>query len=327
MSFRSVAFILFLYIALSASSCIKPVDEDVVQTVNQPSNTDSTEESDQQNDAQGENISSVISTSSLSKLQSWNWAYIDIPPYTWEDGTKFGDGLYVNIAYDPQGVTIEENKIRFSIDPLNAPSDAPSDFNFRSEIHTDPWPINHELGTEQWIGWEYIFGDNYVIDPTSPITIFQNHPGVNGLSPQIELEIAGLGNPNPAVGGEIQVVNEASSDRIVYPVIPQAGDHLEVVIHVIWGLGTEGLLQVWLNGTLYYDERTSTVYEDQPWGGNNKWGVYHHTFNNSPADVQSSLDIGAGKMDLYMGTLRLLTRKPGHPEYGLNAYDIIRPVR
>ena len=269
---------------------------------------------------------SILSTKA-SKVRQWDWDKVKIPPHTWEEGTKFGDGLYVDIAFDPKGVSIVDNQIRFWVDPLNTPEDAPSPYNFRSEIHTDPWPINHPLGTEQWIGWTYTFGKDYVVDPTSPISIFQNHPGIRGLSPQIELELAALNSPSPAQGGEIQVVNEASSDRILYPITPKAGDQLDVVIHVIYGLGTEGLLQVWLNGTLYYDEITSTVYEDYPWGGNNKWGVYHHTFNDSAADVQSSLDAGAGTVELFMNSLFLLTRTPAHPEYGKNAYLLVRPVK
>ncbi len=265
------------------------------------------------------------SNNPLSKPKIWNWEQVDIPAYSWPEGTAFGDGLFVDVAFDPQGVTHSGNQLRFYIDPLNAPQGMPSNFNYRSEIHTAPWPIDHPLGTEQWMGWEYTFGDDYVIDPTSPITIFQNHPGIRGLSPQIELELAALDSPRPAQGGEIQVVNEASSDRIVYPIKPKAGDRLKVVIHVIYGLGKEGLLQVWLNETLYYNRKTSTVYEDYPWGGNNKWGIYHHTFNDSAADVQSSLDIGAGKMELFMSPLRLLTRSPDHPEYGLDAYDLVKP--
>lgn len=260
-----------------------------------------------------------------STLKEWHWNNIQIPNYTWQDGAAFGDGLFIDIAFDPAGVTKHGNQLRFLVDPTITPQGTPSPYNFRSEIHTDPWPIYHPLGTEQWIGWVYTFGDDYVVDPTSPITIFQNHPSIHGLSPQIELELAALNSPSPAVGGEIQVVNEASSDRILYPIKPQAGDHLEVVIHVIWGLGQEGLLQVWLNDTLYYNEKTSTVYEDYPWGGNNKWGVYHHTFNDSSSDVQSSLDAGAGRVELFMSTLRLLTRTPDHEEYKLDAYDLVRP--
>lgn len=273
------------------------------------------------------NESPTTSAIKYSTPRVWDWSRLELPAYSWPEGVAFGDGLYVDVAFDPTGVSIVDEQLRFYIDPLSpaTPAEASSEFNYRSEIHTEPWPINHALGIEQWIGWEYTFGDDYVIDPTSPITIFQNHPGVRGLSPQIELELAALDSPRPAQGGEIQVVNEASSDRILYPITPEAGDRLQVVIHVIYGLGTDGLLQVWLNDTLYYDEKTSTVYEDYPWGGNNKWGIYHHTFNDSAADVQSSLDIGAGKFELLMGSLKLLTRNPKHPEYGMDAFYLVDP--
>jgi len=264
-----------------------------------------------------------------TKLKEWNWSTIDLPAFSWQDGAAFADGLFIDVAFDPESLrkSADNHQLRFLIDPLSVPSDASGNFSYRSEIHTDPWPINHPLGTEQWMGWVYTFGSDYIVDPTSPITIFQNHPSIHGLSPQIEIELAALNSPSPAQGGEVQIVNEAAGDRILYPLKPRAGDDLEVVIHVIYGIGNEGLLQVWLNGELYYDEQTSTVYSDYPWGGNNKWGVYHHTFNGSAADVQSSLDIGAGKVELFMGTLRLLTRTPDDEEYGLSAYDLVRPVK
>jgi hypothetical protein len=273
-----------------------------------------------------QDLAYLISTD-RSGLKCWNWNEIMIPVYTWPGGTAFGDGLFVDTAFDPEGISIVGKQVRFYIDPLipETPENAPSSYNYRSEIHTAPWPINHPLGTEQWIGWEYTFGDNYVIDTSSPITVFQNHPGINGLSPQIEIEIAALNDPAPAQGGEIQVVNAASSDRFVYPVKPMAGDKLEVVIHVIYGLGTDGLLQVWLNDHLFYNKKTATVYQDQPWGGNNKWGVYHHTFMNSTEHVSSSLNLGAGRVELFMSPLKLLTRTPDHAEYGIDAYDLVRP--
>ncbi len=260
-------------------------------------------------------------------LRAWHWENISIPDYQWPDGTAFGNGLFVDVAYDPQGVTIVDDQLRFQIDPEfpKVPSNAGSPYHYRSEIRTAPWPIEHPPGTEQWLGWRYYFGKKYIPDTTSPITIFQNHPGVRGLSPQFELEIAAKDNPAPAQGGEIQMVNAANNDRIVLPVKPLAGEVLDVVIHVIYGLGREGLLQLWLNGELYYDRYVSTIYQDYPWGGNNKWGIYHHTFNDSPEDVQSSLEMGAGQFDLYMGSLRMLTRSPSNPEYAYNAYYLVKP--
>ncbi len=265
-----------------------------------------------------------VSTNTTTVV-AWAWDTISIPPYSYPDGVAFGPGLFVNSAYDTMGIAISGDCIWFHLDPLDPapPAGSASPHNYRSEIHTDPWQINHPLGTEQWIGWRYFFPNNYVIDTTSPITIFQNHPGIGGLSPMIELEIAALDDPSPALGGEIQVVNV--NDRIIYPVKPMAGDTLDVVIHIVYGLGNEGLTQVWLNGELYHDKIEQTVYTDYPWGGNNKWGIYHHTFKNSPADVQASINAGAGFVDLFMGTLRMITRAPGHPEYKLDAYDLVKP--
>lgn len=307
-----------LMILLFHPTCNQPLigeDDQVINNITSGTNYDNPLDSH-------EDPTSIISFDE-SVMKVFNWGNMDLPDQPWPDETTFGDDLFVDSAYDPEAVSLSNNQLRFYIDPVSPP--VINNFNYRSEIHTAPWPIQHPLGTEQWLGWEYTFGEDYVIDPTAPITIFQNHNGVNGLSPAIELEIAGLNNPSPAQGGEIQVVNEAASERIVYPVRPEAGDKLEVVVHVIYGVQKYGLLQVWLNGTLYYNKRGSTVYEDHLFGGNNKWGVYHHMFNNSADDVQSSLNIGAGRVELFIGPLRILTRTPDHPEYKLDAYHLVRP--
>lgn len=264
-------------------------------------------------------------STSLTNVTAWTWDTITIPPYSYPDGAAFGPGLFINTAYDTMGVSIVGDRMKFDLNPIDPvpPAGSASPHNYRSEIHTDPWQINHPLGTEQWIGWRYYFSADYVIDPTSPITIFQNHPGIGGLSPILELEIAGLDDPSPAQGGEIQVVNV--NDRIIYPVTPLAGQSLDVVIHIVYGLGDDGLTQVWLNEQLYHDKIEQTVLTNYPWGGNNKWGIYHHTFKNSPADVQASINAGAGFVKLDMGTLRMITRVPGHPEYKLDAYDLVKP--
>jgi len=261
------------------------------------------------------------------ELRVYKWSKIQPPVYDWKDGGAFAGNLFVDVAFDPAGVTIKGEQIRFYVAPSYPPTPAGggSPHNYRSEIHTMPWEIRHPLGTEQWMGWRYTFGENYVIDPTSPITIFQNHPGIRGESPQFELEIAALDDPRPAIGGEIQIVNAANGDRIVTPVKPEAGETLDVVIHVVYGEGSKGAMQVWLNGELYYDEAVSTVYTPYPFGGNNKWGVYHHTFNDSPTDVEASIAAGSGIVELFMGPLRMITRSTDSPHYLKNAFDLVRP--
>jgi len=295
-------FILFLVSCQKMKTKLPPVvDEPIIDPPTEPISMDS------------------------SLLRTWNWDMITIPPYTYPEGTEFGNGLYTNTAYDPMGVSIVGDKMRFNLDPINPPPPpgVSSPHNYRSEIHTFPWQINHPVGTEQWIGWRYCFPDDYVIDTTSPITIFQNHPGISGLSPILELEIAAHHDPYPAEGGEIQVVNVL--DRIIYPVKPMAGDTLDVVIHAIWGFDGTGLMQIWLNHELIHDKKERTILKDYPWGGNNKWGIYHHTFKDSPSDVQASIDAGAGFVELNMGTLRLMTRQPTHPEYKMDAYHFVDP--
>ena len=262
-----------------------------------------------------------------TKLRTWEWRNMHIPSYSWNSGSSFGDGLHTDVAYDNQGVRVEGDHLRFRVHPTSpAPPSNAGDYNFRSEIRTAPWRIRHPLGTEQWIGWSYIFGDDYIPDHTSPITIYQNHPGISGLSPVFEITLAKRHNHLQNAGGEIELVNKGNNDRINHPDLrPRAGDQLDIVVHVIYGRDGNGLLEIWLNGELYYSKSTSTVYSDHQWGGNNKWGVYHHTFNDSSEDVSSSLEIGAGHVELRMGTLRMLTRTPDHPEYQTFAYDMVKP--
>ncbi|MGI9542338.1 MAG: heparin lyase I family protein [Cyclobacteriaceae bacterium] len=268
-------------------------------------------------------------------FRTWRWDQVIIPAYTWPRGTAFGDGLYVDAAFDPKGVQIVDEKLRFVVNPNSPspPAGAKIEHNYRSEIRTVPWPIKHPLGTEQWIGFHYEFPDDYTVDSTSPIIIYQNHPGITGLPPQFELELAAFNRPRPAIGGEVQIVNHTNGidpayphrgDRVVCAVKPLAGDTLKVVIHVVYGRDDQGLLQVWLNEQLYYDRQTSTVFSNYQWGGNNKWGIYNHT-HKSGEDVTSSLRAGVTSMTIYMGTLKLLTRYPGQSQYLENAYNLVKP--
>ncbi len=268
-------------------------------------------------------------------FKNWQWNRLNIPAYSWPKGTAFGPGLYVDVAYDPNGVSIVGDHLRFVVDPVYPapPADALTLYNYRSEIRTAPWPIRHPLGTEQWMGFYYLFPEDYQINTTTPIIIYQNHPGIQGFPPQFELEIAARNRPRPATGGEIQVVNHTNGsdpqnphrgDRFVYPVRPLAGDTLSITLHVVYGRGPKGLLQVWLNDSLYYNRRTSTVFATHQWGGNNKWGIYHHSYKHSDVRWEANT-IRHTKFWMEMGPLRLLTRHPHHPKYLEDAYELVRP--
>ena len=266
------------------------------------------------------------SAQSTVSVKEFIWSEFQLDPYEWEVAARIGDVIRVDVEYASNGVSIVDDVLRFLVNPTEpaAPSNAPESSNFRSEIRTSPWQIKHALGTEQWIGWRYQFGCQYQADLTSPIIIFQNHPGEGNLGPQFEIEIASRDRPSPALGGEIQVVCAPNDDRVLYPVVPSASSQLDVVVHIIFGQKETGLLQVWLNDVLYHDVRGATVFDKYPWGGNNKWGIYHHTHRNE-SDVASTRAQGIEEVEIFMGPLRILTRQPGDTNYGKNAFSEVSP--
>ena len=67
-----------------------------------------------------------------------------------------------------------------------------------------------------------------------------------------------------------------------------------------------------------------TIYSEQPWGGNAKWGIYHHNWRDG-ADMQKSLDQGISHLETFMGPLRVITRYPGDADYGKNSYELVKP--
>ncbi|MEM6966619.1 MAG: heparin lyase I family protein [Bacteroidota bacterium] len=305
--FTSIIYLIFLFFI----GCDTEPSSPALPTINNPSFQQNPE----------------MTSTDTSVLRVWEWENITIPSYTYPDATAFGDGLFVDVAFDTLGVFIRDDHMYFHLDPESpiTPDSSISPNNYRSEIHTMPWNIEHPLGTEQWMGWKYIFCESYVIDPSSPITIFQNHPGIIGMSPAIELEIAREGQVIGALGGEIQIINAPNNTRYLTDFRPVAGDTLDIVIQVVHDLGSNGYFRVWFNDELVHEEVASTVYDGYEFGGNNKWGVYHHNFNDDPTEVVSSLDAGAGLVELAMGTLRLLTRGSDHFEYRTNAFDLVTP--
>jgi len=144
------------------------------------------------------------------------------------------------------------------------------------------------------------------------------------LSPVFEVTLAKRHNHLQNPGGEIEFVNKGNDDRENYSKFrPEAGDQLKIVLHVVYGIDENGLLELWLDDELVYSKSVSTVYDNHAYGGNNKWGIYHHTFKNSESSVNASLDIGAGDVELKMSTLRMLTRTSSDPEYKTNAYEMV----
>ena len=194
----------------------------------------------------------------------------------------------------------------------------------RAEIRTAPWPIKHALGTEEWFGWSYTFGEDYIIDANSEWLFHQVHNGVGGQTPLYELMVAREGLYD-ATAGEIIVKNNANTnDRVLTGVIPAAGQTINVVVHVIWDNGSKGLLQVWIDDVMVYDKQIATVRSGWEYGGNAKWGIYKWPWADE-AGVNASAIAGVTHLTTSIGTLRIITRRPGDEDYLKDSYSLVAP--
>ncbi len=258
----------------------------------------------------------------------WCWDNIGIPDYTGK-GTSFSNSeLFIDSECYEKQVTKDGSRLKFHVSPKdpNVGSWCSNDYNMRAEIRTAPWDIRHPKGTEEWFGWSYTFGNDYVIDLNNEWAFFQVHPSITGLPPQTELMVIRDGQFNGHGAGEVYIVNQGDKPNHYNPtgITPRAGETLDVVVHAVWGDSSNGMLQVWINGNKVYDKQVSTVYPDYPWGGNAKWGIYKWPWRNG-SDVQQSLDQGVTHLETYMGTLRMITRRPGEADYGKDSYSLVAP--
>ena len=263
-------------------------------------------------------------------LKVWCWGDVEIPDYSSKVGVPFSNGqLKINSECYEKQVSKEDSRLKFSINPTypevgNWCSNA---YNMRAEISTEPWKINHPAGTEEWFGWSYSFGDNYIVDTKNPWAFFQVHEGTAGETPLIAMWSVNEGGAGSGNAGEVLVVNNCNDSKSTYystGIIPKAGQTLDIVIHVIWGDDNDGLLQVWIDGGKVVDEQERTVRASHPVGGNAKWGIYKWPWRNGD-DVQKSRDLGITKLETYMGALRIITRKPEDSEYKKDSYSLVAP--
>jgi hypothetical protein len=186
-------------------------------------------------------------------------------------------------------ITNVGNQLKFHLDPTTPAIGKSSGYNFRTEIRTAPWNIQNPPGTEEWFGWTYTLGDDYVIDQENEWLFWQVQPGVSGVSPHAEIMIINQHQYNGHAAGEIYVINKGNyPDNHPTGITPKAGDKLDIVVHAIWGDASNGHLQVWINGVSVYDKQVATIYAEYPWAGNAKWGIYKWPFRNADR-VQKSL--------------------------------------
>ncbi|CAM3399311.1 heparin lyase I family protein [Zobellia roscoffensis] len=263
-------------------------------------------------------------------LKVWCWGDVEIPDYSSKVGILFSNGeLKINSECFEKQVSKEGSLLKFSVNPTypEVGNWCSNEFNMRAEISTEPWRINHPIGTEEWFGWSYGFGDNYIIDRENPWAFFQVHEGTAGKTPLIALWSVNEGGAGSGNAGEVLVVNNCDDSKSTYystGIIPKASQTLDIVMHVIWGDENNGLLQVWIDGAKVVDERKRTVRASNPVGGNAKWGIYKWPWRNDD-NVQKSRGLGITKLETFMGPLRIITRMPEDLEYKRDSYALVVP--
>jgi len=260
-----------------------------------------------------------------------DWKNTSLPVDGLPDGKQFGNNkLRSSTAYDAFNRTLANGKLRIMVDsqvPVD-PNVSSAKYHYRAEFTEWPWHINLAEGTEQWVGWSYYFSNDYVRGVT-PISIFQNHAGGTNPYPAFQLELAKPNQLPGALGGEVQVINNCSSPKVrkLTSIRPNPGDRIDIICHVVHARDGNGLLEFWINGIKIHSQVGSTIYPaPENWGGNNKWGIYHHQWTD-PSNVQLDIAAGHTRFELLMGNLRQITRSPGDPEYLSDSKAAIDPAQ
>ncbi len=259
------------------------------------------------------------------------WKNIALPADGLPDGRRWAsDRLRSSTAFGAFSRVISNDKLKIAVDsqiPVD-PMVSSSKYHYRAEFTEWPWRINLPEGTEQWFGWSYHFPADYV-RAVSPISIFQNHAGGTNSSPAFQLELTKPGQLAGALGGEIQVINNCSSPKVrkLTSIRPNPGDRIDIICHVVHALDANGLLEFWINGIKIHEQIGSTIYPaPENWGGNNKWGIYHHTWTD-PTMVLQNIAAGHTKFELLMGNLRQITRSPADAGYLSDSKAIVDPAK
>ena len=148
--------------------------------------------------------------------------------------------LAKSVHYDGKSVKVSGNRLNFRLNPV-VPKNEDNRYNYRSEIREEPSDVDHQLGTEQWYGWDYTFENNYKADAFNEWIMWQVHGSFKiPENPLVSLWIAKENmarHTNRA--GEIFVVNAAirtgKAKYVPTGIVPQAGRTISIVIHLIWG--------------------------------------------------------------------------------------------
>lgn len=294
------------------------------------------------------------SQSSVSGLTRFRVSDLAIPSGGLPDARQFyaGGKLRASTAYNPYGITkVKKNgrdRVRFYVNPSAQSSylnNSQYSYHHRAEFSRWPWWINHPIGTEEWLGFSYIFpstSEGFTQNQT-PVSIYQNHagskPGQTSNPPAFQIEIASPKQINSSdpwrgtpKGGELMLINNVRKTRyVVQGVRVVAGARIDIVMQIVYGLESKGVWNVWVNGKLVNippGNKGSTVWpakssSDLVVGGNSKLGLYHHRLRYKD-EVTRNASKGHKQMEAFLTDWNDVIRSPKHWDYkNNNAYNAV----
>ncbi len=274
-------------------------------------------------------------TASLDATQNgymqWNWGDVALSPI--RNGTSLGGHLKNNQECNALQVTNNgDGRLRFHLDPLNpvAQSWCNNSYNLRAEVSHQPALNNLAKGTEQWLGFSYWFGDDYLPDSASKWLFLQNFDKdpASFDGPVFSIRM----NSSNALGapGEIRIVRNvtASATQAVYfytGVVPLAGERHDFVVNIKWDDDANGYVNVWDNNVLIYSFTGRTAKSTTDQGGHWKWGIYKTDWRNL-SKIQESAALGITSLTTYLGPVKQITLAPTDPDNGVvNHFATVDP--
>lgn len=261
-----------------------------------------------------------------SGAKVWCWKDMTLPS---EQGFFDNYKLFVSSHCSSNMVVAEDGRVHFRVNPTTPTSPSScAPYNYRAEIREHPSDADYPIGTEQWWGFDYKFGDDYIADEL-PWILWQTHGSFSSPShPMTNLQLGPTNysdNINPV--GELFVVNNTPAAGHKFTpvgIVPKAGQTLKIVIHLVWGDESNGLYEVWVDGVKVYGKQERTIYAEKPYGGYWKIGIYKWRWKQE-SNVLSSEGRGINNLNTSIGTLRTIMRYSGDTDYGTDSYSLVVP--
>lgn len=262
----------------------------------------------------------------------WDEPELEVP--SGEDA-YFADNYFPTLRTDndsnPDAITNVPGKLQFHMDFADPVIEDPQEsvYNYRCELAETRGVDIILPGDEVWYGWSYEFGSNWIfsngnIDDEIAISI---HQGISGpVGPVFVINKLREGQFSGKPAGTLSLhVKVESEYHHLDGYVPGPDDEYTFVVKYVCGYGSAGYLTLWINDNLVYDGNHSTLYNtDSGEGGPRfKFGQYATGYADTWR-AEEAIAEGLGVFDTYLGTVRYVHRTSSHPDFGDDAYDIVK---